>query len=78
MAFLKQTLLKEYRERLDDLRRELTRWPNNSDEATRLRDLIAHYERQVRDLEQPDDTQRQDEIGAGPTLGGDDKPIIDC
>ena len=53
MAIRKQTLLKEYRDRLDGLYRELTRWPSDGIEAARFRDLIAHYERQIRDLERP-------------------------
>jgi hypothetical protein len=77
MALRKHTLLKEYRGRLDDLRSELTRWPNDSDEAKRLRDLMAHYEQQIRDLEQPGNTEGRDKIGPGPTLGGDGKPVID-
>jgi hypothetical protein len=73
---LKQTLLADYRQRLADLRRELARRPKNSDEATRVRELIDHYERQIGELEQPNDTGNQ--IGAPPTLGGDGKSVLDC
>ena len=73
-----QTLLKEYRERLDAFRNELIRWPPDSIEASRLRNLIAHYERLVFELEQPSDAQRRDDIGPGPTIGGDGKPVLDC
>ena len=75
---LNQTLLREHGERLDALRNELMRWPTDSVEASRLRNLIAHYERLNRDLEQSSDAQRRDDIGPGPTLGGDGKPILDC
>ena len=78
MALRRQTLLRQYRERLQDLRRELARWPKDSDEAAKLRDFIKDYEQQICDLEQRGNTQGLNEIGAGPTLGGDGKPNIDC
>jgi hypothetical protein len=79
MAVGRDVLLREYQTRLSYWRDELERVdPGETARAEQIRSFIAHYEAQVGTAEHPSNTQDRNEIGAGPTLGGDRKPNIDC
>jgi len=73
MALRRDALLREYQTRLNYWRAELERLDQSApEEAAQIRSFIKHYEEQIAQLDQ------QHQIGAGPTLGGDGKPNIDC
>ena len=73
MALRRDALLREYQTRLSHWREQLERVNrSDSDKAEQVRGFIKHYEDKIAQLDQ------QHQIGAGPTLGGDGKPNIDC
>ena len=73
MALRRDALLREYQTRLNCWREELERVDrSDSDKAEQIRSFIKHYQEEIAQLD------KQHQIGAGPTLGGDSKPNVDC
>jgi uncharacterized protein YciW len=79
MVIGRDALRHEYQTRLTYWLEELQRVaPGDKERADQIRRLIQHYTQQIGELEHPRNAHGGAHIGAGPTLGGDGKPNIDC